>query len=57
VDTGAIADATGLFGSQRWLWDIGVQGKVRIFGRLSVLLSYGRDLRTAQNVFYATASR
>ena len=25
LDTGSIADASGLFGSQRWLWDTGAQ--------------------------------
>ena len=57
LDTGVIADPSGFFGSQRWLWDTGLQCKVRIAGNLTVLLSYGRDLRTAQNVFYATVSR
>ena len=56
-DNGAVADSSGLFGSKRWLWDSGVQCKVRILGGLTVLLSYGRDLRGGKGVFYGTAMR
>ncbi|MGA2483267.1 MAG: tetratricopeptide repeat protein [Candidatus Acidiferrales bacterium] len=55
LDTGAIADPSGLFGSQRWLWDTGAQCKVRVLGRVTVVISYGRDLRGARNVVYASA--
>jgi hypothetical protein len=57
VDTGAIADSSGLFGSREWLWDMGIQGKVRILNRLTVVLSYGRDLRDGRGVFYGTVVR
>ncbi len=57
LDTGAVADSSGLFGSQRWLWDTGAQCKVRLLGSLTVVLSYGRDLRGARNVFYGTVLR
>lgn len=57
VDNGAIADSSGLFGSQRWLWDTGAQCKVRILGSVTVVLSYGRDLRGGRNVFYGTVFR
>jgi len=57
LDSGAIADSSGLFGSQRWLWDTGAQCKVRLMGSLTVVLSYGRDLRGARNVFYGTVLR
>jgi tetratricopeptide (TPR) repeat protein len=57
LDSGAIADSSGLFGSQRWLWDAGAQCKVRILGSVTVVLSYGRDLRGGRNVFYGTALR
>jgi hypothetical protein len=57
LDSGAVADSSGLFGSQRWLWDPGVQCKVRIFGSVTVLLSYGRDLRGGKGVFYGTVLR
>jgi hypothetical protein len=57
LDSGAIADSSGLFGSQRWLWDTGAQCKVRILGSVTVVLSYGRDLGGGRNVFYWTALR
>jgi len=57
VDSGAIADSSGLLGSQKWLWDAGGQCKVRILGSVTVLLSYGRDLRSGRGVFYATTLR
>lgn len=56
-DNGAIADSSGLFGSQRWLWDSGLQCKVRILGSVSAVFSYGRNLRGGKGVFYGTALR
>jgi len=57
LDSGAVADSSGLFGSQRWLWDTGAQCKLRVLGSLTVVLSYGRDLRGGRNVFYGTVLR
>lgn len=57
LDSGAIADSSGLFGSQRWLFDTGAQCKLRVLGAVTVVLSYGRDLRGGRNVFYGTAQR
>jgi hypothetical protein len=57
LDSGAVADSSGLFGSQRWLWDTGVQCKVRVLGNLTIVLSYGRDLRGGRNVLYGTVLR
>lgn len=57
LDTGSIADSSGLFGSQRWQWDTGAQCKVRVLGSITVVLIYGRDLRDQRNIFYATAVR
>jgi tetratricopeptide (TPR) repeat protein len=57
LDTGAIADASGLFGSRQWLWDVGVQCKLNVLGSVTVVLSYGRDLRGGRNVFYGTVVR
>ena len=56
-DTGAIADASGEFGSQKWLFDTGIQARIRILGSVSVVLSYGRDLRNGTGVFYGTSVR
>jgi len=57
LDSGAVADSSGLFGSRRWLWDTGAQCKVRVLGSLTIVLSYGRDLRGGRNVFYGTVLR
>jgi len=57
LDNGAIADSSGLFGSQRWVWDSGLQCKVRILGGVTVVFSYGRNLRGGKGVFYGTVLR
>ena len=57
LDNGAIADSSGFFGSQRWLWDAGAQCKFRVLTRFTVVLSYGRDLHRGKNVFYGTTLR
>jgi tetratricopeptide (TPR) repeat protein len=57
LDTGSIADSSGLFGSQQWQWDTGAQCKVRVLGNITVVLIYGRDLRGGRNVFYGTTLR
>ena len=54
VDTGAVSDASGLFGSEKWLWDMGGQCKIRVLGTMTVVLSYGRDLRDGRGTFYGT---
>jgi hypothetical protein len=57
LDNGAIADSSGVFGSRRWLWDSGVQCKVRILGGVTAVFSYGRDLHGGKGVFYGTVLR
>ena len=57
LDSGAVADSSGLFGAQRWPLDSGTQCKVRVFDGIVVLLSYGRDLRGGKGVFYGTVLR
>jgi hypothetical protein len=57
LDTGSIADSSGLFGSQGWQWDTGAQCKVRVLGSITVVLIYGRDLRGGRNLFYGTVLR
>jgi hypothetical protein len=56
-DMGAVADSSGLFGSQKWLLDTGVEAKVRVLGSVSLVLSYGRDLRNGKGLFFATSTR
>jgi tetratricopeptide (TPR) repeat protein len=53
VDTGKITDASAELGSQKWLWDIGAQTKVRVFG-VGFAFSYGKDLRSGNNAFYVS---
>ena len=57
LDSGAIADSSGLFASQRWQWDSGLQCKVRILGGVTAVFSYGRNLRGGKGVFYGTVLR
>ncbi len=51
VDTGKITDTSPQLGSYKWLWDIGAQAKLRVFGT-GVVFSYGKDLRSGNNAFY-----
>ena len=53
LDTGKIADPSSGLGSHRWLWDLGAQARVRVFG-VGVVFSYGKDLRSGNNAFYVT---
>jgi tetratricopeptide (TPR) repeat protein len=54
LDSGKIADPGGVFGASRWLWDTGVQVKLTLFSTATLSVSYGKDLRTGRNAFYAT---
>ncbi len=54
LDTGKMTDELPGLGSDRWLWDTGLQAKIRILG-VGVTLVYGKDLRTGHNAIYATA--
>ena len=56
LDIGKITAPSPGLGSHEWLYDTGLQAKVRLLG-VRVAFSYGRDLRTGKNVFYATAER
>jgi tetratricopeptide (TPR) repeat protein len=53
LDIGKIADSSTALGSNKWLWDAGVQAKLRIFENI-VAFSYGKDLRSGNNAFYVT---
>jgi Tetratricopeptide repeat len=53
LDTGKITDASEGLGSQKWLWDLGAQVKLRVFG-VGVAFSYGKDLRSGNNAFYVS---
>ncbi|MGA9799480.1 MAG: tetratricopeptide repeat protein [Terriglobales bacterium] len=53
LDTGKITDSSNALGSQKWLWDLGAQAKLRIFG-VGIAFSYGKDLRSGNNAFYVS---
>jgi len=53
LDTGKITDASAVLGSQKWLWDLGAQATVRVFG-VGVAFSYGKDLRSGNNACYVS---
>jgi tetratricopeptide (TPR) repeat protein len=57
LDSGAITDSSGLFGSQRWQWDSGLQCKVRILGGVTAVFSLGFNLRGGKGIFYGTVLR
>jgi len=54
---GKITDPTRAIGDARWLVDAGVQAKIRVLGSVTVVLSYGRDLRNGRGVFFGTTER
>ena len=51
LDTGKITDSSAGLGSHKWLWDVGAQVKVRVFG-IGAAFSYGKDLRSGNDAFY-----
>jgi len=57
VDTGRTYDPSGFFGSPKWLWDTGVQTKIRVLGGVHVVFGYGKDLRSGRNSFFTTVTR
>ena len=57
LDTGTISDPSGYFGSPKWLWDTGVETKIRVLGSFEVMLGYGKDLRNGTNSFFTRVSR
>lgn len=54
LDTGRIYGSGDGFGSRQWLWDTGAQAKLTILWGVSVIFTYGKDLRTGNNAFYVT---
>ena len=53
LDSGTITDPLSGLGSHEWLWDLGAQPKLRVFG-VGVAFSYGKDLRTGNDAFYVS---
>jgi tetratricopeptide (TPR) repeat protein len=52
LDIGHISDPGTPLGSHKWLFDTGVEAKLRVLGT-TVAFSYGKDLRTGNNALYA----
>jgi hypothetical protein len=57
VDSGRTYDPSGFFGSPKWLWDTGVETKIRVLGGVQVVFGYGKDLRSGRNSFFTTVTR
>jgi len=57
IDTGRVYDRFGNFGSDKWLWDAGIQARVRIQNRLTLILTIGKDLRAGREAFHFNAAR
>jgi len=55
LDIGRMTAPNPALSSQQWLFDAGVEARLTVLNT-SVVLSYGRDLRTGANAFYGTAA-
>jgi tetratricopeptide (TPR) repeat protein len=55
LDIGRMTAPTSGLSAQQWLFDAGVEARLTVL-HTSVVLSYGRDLRTGANAFYGTAA-
>jgi hypothetical protein len=55
LDVGKIYDSNGDFGSNKWLWDVGILLKARLRNGITVIFSYGKDLRTGRNETYLSS--
>lgn len=51
LDVGRVTGPSTGLDSRKWLWDLGVQAKIRVLGQ-KVAFSYGKDLRSGKNAFY-----
>ncbi|MEW5977451.1 MAG: tetratricopeptide repeat protein [Acidobacteriota bacterium] len=56
LDIGKMWDGSGGLGSPVWLWDAGLQLKIRVLGGPAFVFSYGKDLQTGRSVFYSWLS-
>jgi tetratricopeptide (TPR) repeat protein len=52
LDIGRSWDSSPALGSHKWLFDAGAEAKLRVLG-VGVVLSYGKDLRSGNNAFFA----
>lgn len=56
LDLARVAAPTAGLASRKWFFDTGAEVKLTVLGT-SVVLTYGRDLRTGSNAFYCAAQR
>lgn len=56
LDVGHITDPGTALGSHEWLFDTGIEAKVRVLG-VGVAFIYGKDMRTGNNAFYTLPMR
>jgi len=56
LDIAKITDPSKVLGSHQWLFDTGIQLKFSVLG-VGIVFTYGKDLRTGNNAFYATTER
>lgn len=57
LDTGKTYDSSAFFGSPKWLWDTGIQTKIKVLGQFQIVLGYGKDLRSGRNSFFTTVTK
>jgi hypothetical protein len=57
LDAGRAYDSTGNFGAPEWMFDAGLEARVRLTGGVNVVLTYGRDLRAGRGAFYTNVIR
>ena len=56
LDSGDAYDPSGYFGSRQWMWDSGLQTKIRVLGRAEIVLGWAITLRSAHGSFFATVN-
>jgi tetratricopeptide (TPR) repeat protein len=55
-DSGDAYDPSHYFGSRQWMWDSGLQTKIRVLHRAQIILGWAIALRSARSSFFATVS-
>ncbi len=56
-DGGKTYDEPGRFASPSWLWDLGLQSKVRVRNGSVLVISYGKSLHESRSVWFVALSR
>jgi hypothetical protein len=56
LDNGKVTGASSQLGTREWLWDSGLEAKLRIFG-VGLTFIWGKDLRMGHNAFYFTTAK